>query len=229
MAEPDEEMLPVLQESDRNSELAPQDGPFEEDQENDSGETGQVSGLQKLKHLIAGDEEKRFLTGSVAVPLLIATITISVGVAIAANYQDWQDRRARIRDTIDGTREATTKLSTGLENLAQQGSAVERIRSKQMVLEEIRAVDEALLILTGRASVLAKNLDLSSNRHLQTELMSSIGRCKEKVDAYADCLAGTLSVLPPPLPRTSSHVQQRSGDLLQKKILASHWNQPPTR
>jgi len=206
MAKRDEVRVPALQEGAQSTELAPQDpqGGTLKNQEEDMREIEEASRLGKLKHVLAGDlrklrhvmagdEEKRFLTGSVLVPLLITAITIGVGTAIAANYQDWQDRRTRIRDTIEGTRAATTKLSASLETLAQQGSAVERIRSKQTVLEEIRAVDEALLMLTGRARVLTKNPELSSSWHLQDELMSSIGVCKQKVDAYADCLAKALS------------------------------------
>jgi hypothetical protein len=195
MDKPDEARVSVLREGGESAELAPQDGT-REDQRDELGQVEEASILRKFTHAIAGDEERRFLTGSVLVPLLITAITIIVGAAIAANYQDWQDRRARIRDTIDGTREATTKLSTSIETLAQQGSAVERIRSKQTVLEEIRAVDEALLMLTGRAKVLTKNPDFSSSRHLQGELMSGIGDCKQKVDSYAGCLVKALSTAP---------------------------------
>lgn len=152
---------------------------------------------EKALDLISKTEQRRFLMGSVLLPLLITMITIGFGSRIASNYQDWQDRRSRIRDVIDGIREATTKLSANLEALAQQGSSVERIRAKQAVLEEVRAVDEALLNLKGRADTLAQAPhEPALNVQAQATLKSSIESCKENVDLYVDCLSNALSAPP---------------------------------
>ena len=149
--------------------------------------------FRQLLGLMAGDERKRFITGSVVVPLLITIITISVGARVASNYQDRQDRRARSRDIIDGLREATTKLSTNLETLAEQGGAVERIRSQQMVLGEIRAVDESISHLKGLSIVLTRNPAVAAGPGIQSALASQMERCSQQVDIYAECLKRALS------------------------------------
>lgn len=154
---------------------------------------GKSSRPQRFIDLISGNDQKQFITGSVIVPLLITIITITVGARIASNYQDWQDRRARTRDILDGTREATTDLLTAIEILAQKGGAVERIRSKQTVLEEIRSVDEALAQLKGRSSTLAEDPEAAATSDRQKELEANIRQCRQVVDVYVDCLSTALT------------------------------------
>jgi hypothetical protein len=184
MAKPDEP-VDASNRIGSDSELEAQDRIDQIIREEEASET--------VLELIAGDERRRFVTGSLLVPMLITAVTISVGSCIAANYQDWQDRRTRTRDTIDGVREAATNLSINVEALAQRGSAFERLMSKQMVLEEIRAVDEVLRNLTGRASVLTNNPDLFRGGHRKGDLVPKIEKCRTTVDAFAACLARTLS------------------------------------
>lgn len=148
--------------------------------------------LRTSMELVAGNERRRFMTGSVVVPLAIAAATLWFGAVLTANYQDWQDRRSRARDIVDGIRTATAELGSNLEVLAQRGGTVERLRSEHTVIEQVHAVDATLLSLGGMVSALNSDQELSSYINGPIELESAIARCKEKVTTYVSCLVSSL-------------------------------------
>lgn len=148
--------------------------------------------LEKTLTRLAGDERKRFLVGSVAVPIIVALMIIFLGAYLTSSYQDWQDQRSRVRDLVTATREAATVLSGRLDNLEQRGAALERIWSDRGVLAEIQVVDESLAQVEGLARAISR-VDFGNTESFSTgNLLKEVAQCKDAVEAYSTCLGEVL-------------------------------------
>lgn len=142
--------------------------------------------LATLENALAGSEERRFVVGSILVPLAIAVI----GASVVARYQDWQDRRSRVRDAIESLRTAGASLGIDLEKLAQKGVELESILTNQDTAEEEMAVEGSLALIEGRVQVIARQS--KEGRVLGDRLSAQLAACRKTVDDYVTCLADTL-------------------------------------
>lgn len=128
------------------------------------------------------------MIGSVVVPLLVAFALITIGQRMASNYQDWQDRRSRARNTVELLRVAASGLSGQLETLAQQGGAMERLRSERSPLDEYAVVKKTFSQISGASRALPPD---TAAMGVQKDLRGQLAVCEESIESYMNCLSTT--------------------------------------
>ena len=150
---------------------------------------------------LLGNERRRFVVGSVVIPLLITAVTVYVGARVVSEYQDWQDRRSRVRDNIESIQTTATLLGRELDGLAQRGGSLEKNRGKGVAGEE-GAVKTSLAKIEGMSRLLTKQAESETIPGDHASLPAQLVRCRRVVDEYMRCVVDRLKTDAPAVPDT---------------------------
>lgn len=144
---------------------------------------------------LAGSEGRRFIVGSVIVPLFVAGLLVVVGAWMASLFQDrshrWQEERARAREVADGLRNDGSDLFLSVGRLALRGRIIERTTGNVQIKisEQVDSVDSILISIAGWSAI-REQMDgmiaISGPEGVYVDEL--VAACKQSVDVYLDCI-----------------------------------------
>lgn len=152
--------------------------------------------LSGFSAMLAGSDSRRFIVGSVAVPLLVAAMLVGVGAWVTASFQErshrWQEERARVREVADGLRTGASELLLNLAQLRHAGGAIERTSANVRIQmpDYIAAVDESLSTIDGWATLregMADSVKVSVSQ--AGDLHEMVEACNRSVNDYVECIS----------------------------------------
>jgi hypothetical protein len=152
-----------------------------------------ASRVDRVLSSVAGSAEKKFILGSIAVPLTISVMTLVAGGLLNASYQNWHDRTTRTRNTISEMKTAAADLTLRVSDLETQGTFAEFRFEESQVAEALRRVKDSLNRLESQAGSVDRFLLSSSSRDSSAGISGRIVACRAAVASYEGCLSAALN------------------------------------
>ena len=155
--------------------------PSERDQKIDDATPNlniSASRVDRALSSMAGSAEKKFVLGSIAVPLVISVMTLVAGGLLNVSYQSWHDRTARTRNTISEMKTAAADLALRVSDLETQGTFAEFRFEASQVAEALRRVKDSLNRLESQAGSVDRLLLSSDSKDSSAGIAGRIAACR---------------------------------------------------